>query len=133
MRLHARSCHQLEIQFEGESGFGTGVTQNFYSAVANELLKASTHDALPLWLAESAGAAPDGFVSHAGALFPRPLPRADGSASAVCARYRMLGRLVAKACRDSFIVPLPLSRDFLHLLRGGCLTYSALPQVAKIG
>ena len=39
MALHASSRHALEIQFEGESGFGSGVTQNFYSATANELLK----------------------------------------------------------------------------------------------
>ena len=40
MAHHAACRNALEIQFEGESGFGTGVTQNFYSSVAAELLRA---------------------------------------------------------------------------------------------
>ena len=112
MRLHARSCHQLEIQFEGESGFGTGVTQNFYSAAANALLTARAHAELPLWLADtttSAGGggggggsdpANDGFINHGGSLFPLPLPPDAPRAHvlAVCERFRFLGRLTAKAC-----------------------------------
>ena len=152
MRLHARSCHQLEIQFEGESGFGTGVTQNFYSAAANALLTARGHAELPLWLADSTagstggggqagggggdGPVDDGFINHGGALFPRPLPPCAPRAHvlAVCERFRFLGRLTAKACRDSFIVPLPLSLHFLHLsLRGGTLSYAALPAVGATG
>ena len=110
MRLHARSCHQLEIQFEGESGFGTGVTQNFYSAVANAMLTARGHAELPLWLADSTGGGggggggvdgpvDDGFINHGGALFPRPLPPCAPRAHvlAVCERFRFLGRLTAKA------------------------------------
>jgi len=133
--LHARSCNQLEIQFEGESGFGTGVTQNFYSAVANELLKAREHDALPIWLAESAGADADGFINHGGALFPRPLPPSmpQEHVDAVLERFRFLGRLMAKACRDSFIVPLPLSTQFLHLVKGGTLSYFAFPSPGSTG
>ena len=82
-----------------KSGFGSGVTQNFYSAVANELLKAGVHSALPVWLAETAGADADGFIAHSGALFPRPLPPAAPAeqVAAVCARFRFLGRLMAKA------------------------------------
>ena len=45
----------------------------------------------------------------------------------MCERFRFLGRLMAAACRDGFIVPLPLSTHFLHLVRGGTLTYAALP------
>eukprot|EP00966_Prymnesium_polylepis_P002086 47636-Prymnesium_polylepis.1 len=121
--LHASSGSLLEIQFEGESGFGSGVTQNFYSAVANELLKVSVNAELPLWMAETAGIEADGFIAHPGALFPRPLPPGAPAehVAAVCGRFRFLGRLMAKACRDSFIVPLPLSRDFLRLVRGGVL------------
>ena len=81
--------------------------QNFYSAVANELLKVGVNAALPIWMAEGAGADPDGFVSHPGTLFPRPLPPAAPAAqvSAVSARFRFLGSLMAKASRDNFIVP----------------------------
>ncbi|KAL3920857.1 MAG: hypothetical protein SGPRY_005104, partial [Prymnesium sp.] len=133
--LHARCGALLEIQFEGESGFGSGVTQNFYSAVANELLKVSVNIELPIWMAETAGIEPDGFISHPGALFPRPLTNGTppNQVESVCARFRFLGQLMAKACRDSFIVPLPLSRNFLKLVRGGVLTYDALPPTGSTG
>ena len=114
MAHHAACRNALEIQFEGESGFGTGVTQNFYSSVAAELLRAKTNAALPVWLADAAdagGADGDGFIAHGGALFPRPLAAdaAPETVAAVCAYFRFLGRLMAKACREQFIVPLPLS------------------------
>ena len=136
MALHATSRALLEVQFEGESGFGTGVTQNFYSAVANELLKANVQAALPIWMAETAGAAEDGFIQYpTGALFPMPLSSSAPAShcTAVCERFRFLGRLMAKACRDNFIVPLPLSRDFLHLVRGGSLSYASLPPLGSTG
>jgi len=133
MAHHAACKHSLEVQFEGESGFGSGVTQNFYSSVANELLKVGVHCAMPLWLAESGGADADGFIVHSGALFPRPLPPGDESTAAVCERFRFLGRLMAKACRDNFIVPLPLSLHFLHLVRGGTLSYAAFPSSGSTG
>lgn len=136
MALHATSRALLEVQFEGESGFGSGVTQNFYSAVANELLKASVQAALPIWMADTAGAAAEGFIQYpTGALFPMPLPLSAPASqrAAVCERFHFLGRLMAKACRDNFIVPLPLSRDFFHLLRGGSLSYASLPPPGSTG
>ncbi|KAL1525929.1 hypothetical protein AB1Y20_020755 [Prymnesium parvum] len=133
--LHAPCGSLLEIQFEGESGFGSGVTQNFYSAVANELLKVSVNMELPIWMAETAGIEADGFISHPGSLFPCPLPPGSSQAhvDSVCARFRFLGQLMAKSCRDSFIVPLPLSRHFLQLVRGGVLSYDALPPPGSTG
>ena len=138
MAHHAACRNALEIQFEGESGFGTGVTQNFYSSVAAELLRAKTNAALPVWLADAAdagGADGDGFIAHGGALFPRPLAAdaAPETVAAVCAYFRFLGRLMAKACREQFIVPLPLSRHFLALLRGGALSHAALPPPGATG
>ena len=134
MALHASSRHALEIQFDGESGFGSGVTQNFYSATANEIVKAGTNRALPIWICEL-GSHPDGVISHSGALFPLPLPPSAPAerVAAVCERFRFLGRLMAKACRDSFIVPLPLSRHFLRLVRGQNLSYAALPPPGSTG
>mmetsp|Transcript_17719 Transcript_17719/g.35731 ORF Transcript_17719/g.35731 Transcript_17719/m.35731 type:complete len:776 (-) Transcript_17719:348-2675(-) len=143
-QVDSRSKRELEVQFEGESGFGTGVTQNFYSSVADELLKASVHAALPLWVTNSRAGSPaagdddeavSGHISHAGELFPRPLPPGMPAEqiAAVCSRFRFLGRLMASACRDGFIVPLPLSRNFLHLVRGGQLTTAALPPCVATG
>lgn len=136
MALHAASRHALEIQFEGESGFGSGVTQNFYSATANELLKVGVNRSLPVWICEMpAGQHSDGVIVHSGALFPLPLPpdAPPGRVAQVRERFRFLGRLMATACRDSFIVPLPLSKHFLRLVRGGTLTYSALPPPGSTG
>lgn len=75
------------------------------------------------------------YVRHSGALFPLPLPATapPGRVAAVCARFRFLGRLMAAACRDGFIVPLPLSMHFLHLARGGSLSYAALPPPTEAG
>ena len=75
------------------------------------------------------------YVRHSGALFPLPLPATAPPArvTAVCARFRFLGRLMAAACRDGFIVPLPLSMHFLHLVRGGSLSYAALPPPDRNG
>jgi hypothetical protein len=71
----------------------------------------------------------------AGTLFPLPLPpdAPPSRVSAVCARFRFLGRLMAAACRDGFIVPLPLSVDFFHLVRRGSLTSAALPPPSAPG
>ena len=68
-------------------------------------------------------------------MLPLPLPSTatPERIDAVCARFRFLGRLMAKACRDSFIVPLPLSRHFLKLVRGQTLTYAALPPPGSTG
>ena len=54
----------MQVQFEGESGFGSGVTQNFYSSVADELLKAAGHAALPLWIVEGSTGTDDECVQH---------------------------------------------------------------------
>ena len=136
MALHASSRHALEIQFEGESGFGSGVTQNFYSATANELLKVGVNQALPVWICDlPAGQHADSTIVHHGELFPLPLTARMPAArqAQVCERFRFLGRLMAKACRDSFIVPLPLSKHFLRLVRGETLTYYALPPPGATG
>jgi len=134
-QAESKTRRSLEVQFEGESGFGSGVTQNFYSSVADELLKAAGHAALPLWIVEGSSGTDDEYVRHSGALFPLPLPATAPPArvTAVCARFRFLGRLMAAACRDGFIVPLPLSMHFLHLVRGGSLSYAALPPPTETG
>ena len=74
MAHHAACRNALEIQFEGESGFGTGVTQGFYSSVAATPREDQRRP--PVWLADAAdagGAGGDSFIAHGGALFPRPL------------------------------------------------------------
>ena len=125
------------------SGFGTGATQNFYSSVAHALLDATAHRALPVWLCDDAVGATEcasernesACIKHTGELFPRPLPpdTAPATVAAIEEHFRFLGRLMATACRDGFIVPLPLSPDFLHLARGGSLSWAALPRAGATG
>jgi len=40
---------------------------------------------------------------------------------------------MAAACRDGFIVPLPLATAFLHVVRGGTLDPAALPSTTEVG
>jgi hypothetical protein len=140
MDIHANVTRMLEVQFVNEHGFGWGVTQGFYTAVALELQRAD--DSVSLW--RSAGPAGDnsawaiaggvtgtteasGTVSSPGSasqtnrvylqvgaegLFPRPLHACDPHLPEVCKRMRFLGRLIAKAFRDGFNVPLPLAPSF---------------------
>ena len=78
----------------GESGFGTGVTQNFYSSVAAELLRAKTNAALPVWLADAADAGgADATASSRTAARSRPLAAdaAPETVAAVCAYFRFSG------------------------------------------
>ncbi len=46
----AGSKAMLEVQFEGESGFGDGATQSFYSEVALALMKRSVNKEVPMWV-----------------------------------------------------------------------------------
>jgi hypothetical protein len=179
MEAHARSRRTLEIQFEGESGFGSGVSQNFYSSVANELLldvpapsppvppaQSADADATrvdgaavralgatatpqrqrselpPMWLDggtsadDTAGTRAGAAAGGAGGLYPRPLQPAalsDEVRTGVAANFRSLGQLMAKACLDRFIVPLPLSAAFFGAVRGDQLGLWALPPVGATG
>ena len=71
----------------------------------------------PLWI-------PDlqvvhGVLANPNGLFPAP---AAVVSTAVLDRFRFLGRLMAKAFMDGYVVPLPLSPAFFALLRGDHLT-----------
>jgi len=134
----------LEIQFEGESGFGTGVTQNFYSCVANELQRAAADTTAvgadgakrpPVWLGAAGGDGGATALAGAGAtggLFPRPV-RDAGAPEALRDDFFALGQLMAKACLDRFCVPLPLSAAFLALVRGDPVGTWGLPPPGATG
>jgi len=137
MKIHATSSAQLEVQFEGEDGFGKGVTQNFYCAVAMELQSRLENSKTPMWVPDETGI--EGFInvglSKGAGLFPQPfMPGGVAKQEeAVCERYRFMGRLLAKACRDGFIVPLPLSDSLFSLLRGESPTPDMLPLPGSTG
>eukprot|EP00913_Durusdinium_trenchii_P011761 g11047.t1 len=131
-RLPGRgSCNLLEIaerviQLTHNSRFSCfsgqdGVTQSFYTDVAAEMCL-DTEEMADLW----AEHLPNSRVQHQGktflhsrrGLFPQPhvpgsliLGERSPKSAVACKRFRFLGRLMAKALRDGFIVPAVLGAD----------------------
>jgi hypothetical protein len=52
-------------------------------------------------------------------LFPRPIHPSYPCYSNVCRDFRLLGRLFASALRDGFLVPIPLSLEFVAMVQKG--------------
>jgi hypothetical protein len=122
MELTKASPCALEVQFDGESGFGKGVTQGFYTLVAHELQRRTGNREAPMWV-EDVGflnEVSDDFLCPRRGLFMKPLPQDDPRLPEVERRFCMLGRLMAKALREGFVVPLPLTAAFFQLVLGGC-------------
>ena len=57
-------------------------------------------------------------------LFPRPTHPSNPMHKRVLQQFRMLGRLFASALRDGFLVPLPLSLEFISLIQQAPVTES---------
>jgi len=137
VELTHASKAMLEVKFADEGGFGDGVTQSFYTAVASELSAKDSRGSMPLcgpfgfW----AEHLPESVVEHRGktylhshrGLFPRPCFPGSPESESVCQRFRFLGRLMAKALRDGFVVPLPLCDYFFAAVLGEDLSLGALP------
>ena len=99
LRKIAPSSSLLEIQFEGESGFGSAVTRSFFSAIGREFVRSSERC---LWIHEGGD-----FIS-AGKRGLRLLPVRDPG-SQIAADCKLLGRLIGRAIAEGYLVPLPLS------------------------
>lgn len=100
----------LEVQYENEVGTGLGPTLEFYALVSRELQRTD----LDLWEGTRSGAH---FFSPTG-LFPAPLGRATKVSHTVRirAKFRFLGKFMAKAVMDSRMLDLPLSVTFYRWL-----------------
>jgi len=127
LEYHRACRHLLEVQFSGEDGFGSGVTQNFYESVSGCLQKRTLNQETPLWITDGHdvehAAEPDGqyaYLTNAEGLFPQPLGATpdDRKLRRVCEMYRFMGMLLGKAGRDKFTVPLPLHPHFFVVLKG---------------
>lgn len=137
VELTFRSKSMLEVKFADEGGFGDGVTQSFYTAVAAELSAKEAGGMSPLSGPHAMWAEhlPASVVEHKGraflharrGLFPRPCCPGSPESEMVCQRFRFLGRLMAKALRDGFVVPLSLCDYFFKSVLGEDLPLSALP------
>ena len=117
---------RLEIQFEGESGFDAssgeqaGVTRGFYGDVVGEMLKVKNG----MWIGDLGGAGGEVVIPTPRAgerstpgLFPKPMGDDYKDYKQVLGRFRLLGRICASALRDGFLVPIPLSLEFLKLVQ----------------
>jgi len=116
MEFVVNSSHLVEIQFEGETGFGSAVTQSFYVEVAQSLQDRSSNKSIPMWLEDDDATNSQYLLCRRG-LVIRPL--VDGpQRQASVRRFRFLGRLMGQALREGFIAPLPLAEDFFGLMLG---------------
>jgi E3 ubiquitin-protein ligase HECTD1 len=116
MEIISSSSHLVETQFEGETGFGSAVTQSFYVEVAQMLQDRSTNRTIPMWLEDDDSTNSQYLLCRRG-LMARALPEGTQRAAAV-KRFRFLGRLMGQALREGFIVPIPLAEDFFSLMLG---------------
>lgn len=117
MELYCAHKAVLEVEYFGEVGTGLGPTLEFYTLVSHELQKRS----LGLWREEgAAGPAAGELVAAPSGLFPAPAPPSD-SAEAVekkCERFRLLGRVMAKALQDGRLLDMSLAVPFYKLMLG---------------
>jgi E3 ubiquitin-protein ligase TRIP12 len=113
---------QLEVQFEGESGFGSGPTHEFCELMAKALCLRSRH----LWRNSDEKTNENSeFAFTEIGLFPRP--DADPEL------FYVLGIFVAKSISRGIVLPLPLSEQFCKLLRGDQVELAEVdPQYAKV-
>jgi len=120
MERIAPSDRLLEVQFDTETGFGSAVTRSFYAEVARALQNRATNRKVPMWVEDdssSSGSSGSGGGSSQhlrcrSGLWVRPLPPSTSMREAAERRFRFLGRLVGRALKDGFIVPLPLGEVF---------------------
>ncbi|XP_014682020.1 PREDICTED: E3 ubiquitin-protein ligase TRIP12-like [Priapulus caudatus] len=119
----AASKAVLEIQYENEVGTGLGPTLEFYALVSREAQRAD----LELWRGEATrfedarGEQKDTLYVHAPrGLFPLPFGRGAKAGATVKAKakFRFLGKFMAKAVMDSRLVDIPLSLAFYKWMLG---------------
>ncbi|CAE7433360.1 Ufd4 [Symbiodinium natans] len=121
MERIAPSDRLLEVQFDTETGFGSAVTRSFYAEVARALQNRATNRKVPMWVEDDANGSGHSSGSGGGSsqhlrcrsgLWVRPLPPSSSASGEAERRFRFLGRLVGRALKDGFIVPLPLGEAF---------------------
>ncbi|XP_071951146.1 E3 ubiquitin-protein ligase TRIP12-like isoform X2 [Antedon mediterranea] len=135
----ASSRAVLEVQYENEVGTGLGPTLEFYALVSQEIQRAE----LDLWRGEAVPLVdPKGsqagvkYVFASNGLFPAPLGRNAKMAvvSKIKAKFKFLGKFMAKALMDSRILDIPLSLPFYKWVLGqeGSLTSADLHYVDPV-
>lgn len=129
----------LEIHYENEVGTGLGPTLEFYALVSKELQRSD----LELWRGDTVQATSPAdpnvklnYAQSACGLFPAPLHRGSKAAQVnkVKAKFKFLGKFMAKALMDSRMLDLPLSRVFYKWILGqeASLTSADLYHVDRV-
>jgi hypothetical protein len=114
------ACSPHGVQSRADSSIGAAVALELQRADGPVSIWRDAHPASPAQPAvPTSPSSPTAKYAnriylHVGAegLFPRPMHAEDAELPIVCQRMRLLGRLIAKALRDGFNVPLPLSPAF---------------------
>ena len=101
LRKFGPGSPQIDVTFDGEAGFGSGPTREFFELMAKEL-SLKSHN---MWRTDS-GDSPYAYTETG--LFPRP--DADPE------NFYVLGLLVAKAMAMNMVLPIPLSIAFFKLI-----------------
>jgi len=127
MGFLANASKLLEVQFEGETGFGVAVTQSFYVEVAQALQERAMNASVPLWVEDDDSSGSQQHLLCRKGLLLKPLTTGPQRDAAV-ERFRFLGRLMGQALREGFIVPLPLADEFFALVLGEKLGPDSLPR-----
>lgn len=98
----------LEVQYENEVGTGLGPTLEFYALVSRELQRRD----LELW---HPGDGNGTYINNPAGLFALPLGRNTkvSHLSKIKAKFRFLGKFMAKAVMDSRMVNITLSFRFV--------------------
>jgi hypothetical protein len=126
MEIVASAGNLVEVQFDGETGFGSAVTQSFYVEVAQALQDRAVNKAVPMWVEDDGSSEQQYLLCRRGLLLK---PLVDGpQKDEVVRRFRFLGRLMGQALREGFIVPLPLAEEFFALVLGEPLGQASLPR-----
>ncbi|CAD7704724.1 unnamed protein product [Ostreobium quekettii] len=135
MEIYAKmQGHELEVQFLGEEGTGTGPTLEFYTLLSHELQKRK----LKMWRTEdasmhktSAGEGEDGDNSvergpgldiqeHVYApqgLFPKPIPQGKVHKK-ILNHFKLLGRAMARALLDQRLLDMDINPLFFKVAQG---------------
>lgn len=113
----------LEIQYENEVGTGLGPTLEFYALISKEIQRAD----LDMWRGDivkqmdfSGSGSNVQYITAPCGLFPAPLARNTKAAvvNKIKAKFKFLGKFLAKALMDSRMIDLPLSLVFYKWILG---------------
>eukprot|EP00049_Salpingoeca_infusionum_P023060 m.10178 g.10178 ORF g.10178 m.10178 type:complete len:2070 (+) comp5531_c0_seq1:203-6412(+) len=124
LNTHAGRKALLEVEFEGEPGFGLGPSLEFFSLVALEFQRTAGK----MWLTADTPISEDSmstgyYINHETGLFPVPYPP-EMNIDDVVKRFHLFGIFLAKALQDNRLISINLSMPFLKLMRQESLTAS---------